>query len=69
MNGCRDLEGVHGTMNTFNLTWIGPGCQIGQTFHFSRMMMCWTAMEDEVAVRVHGVFPMPMGMEREDRCE
>ena len=23
---------------------------------------------DEVAVCVHGVFPLPMGMEREDRC-
>jgi len=27
------------------------------------------AREDEVALRVHGVFPLPMGMEREDRCE
>ena len=27
------------------------------------------AATDEVAVRVHGVFPLPMGMEREDRCE
>ena len=27
------------------------------------------AMEVEVAIRVHGVFPLPMGMEREDRCE
>ena len=26
------------------------------------------AAEDEVAVDVHGVFPLPMGMEREDRC-
>ena len=24
---------------------------------------------DEVAACVHGVFPLPMGMEREDRCE
>ena len=23
---------------------------------------------DEVADRVHGVFPLPLGMEREDRC-
>ena len=30
----------------------------------------WGAvMEDEVAIRVHGVFPLPMGMEREDRHE
>ena len=27
------------------------------------------AMGDEVAIRVHGVFPPPMGIEREDRCE
>ena len=27
------------------------------------------AMGDEVAVHVDGVFPLPMGMEREDRCE
>ena len=28
-----------------------------------------TAMEVEVAIGVHGVFPLPMGIEREDRCE
>ena len=27
------------------------------------------ATVDEVAVRVHGVCPLPMGIEREDRCE
>ena len=27
------------------------------------------ATGDEGDVRVHGVFPLPMGMEREDRCE
>ncbi|EJK68315.1 hypothetical protein THAOC_10516 [Thalassiosira oceanica] len=27
------------------------------------------AMEDEVAIRVHGVIPLPMGIAREDRCE
>jgi len=27
------------------------------------------ATEDEVAAHVHVVFPLPMGMEREDRCE
>ena len=40
---------------------------------------CWSAqisaeqwgavMGDEVATGVHGVFPLPMGMERKDRCE
>ena len=30
----------------------------------------WGAvMGDEVAIGVHGVFPLPMGMEREVRCE
>ena len=30
----------------------------------------WGAvMEDEVATGVHGVFPLPMGIKREDRCE
>ena len=28
-----------------------------------------TAVEVEVAIGVHGVFPLPMGMERDDRCE
>ena len=28
-----------------------------------------TAMEVEVAIVVHGVFPLPLGIEREDRCE
>ena len=27
------------------------------------------AAEVEVAVRVHGVFPLPIGMEREEICE
>ena len=30
----------------------------------------WGAVrEDKVVARVHGVFTLPMGMEREDRCE
>ena len=28
-----------------------------------------TAIEVEVAIGVHGVSPLPMGIEREDRCE
>ena len=27
------------------------------------------AAEDEVTEHVHGAFPLPMGMESEDRCE
>jgi len=26
-------------------------------------------LKNEVAVPVHAVFPLPLGMEREDRCE
>ena len=46
--------------------WSEPGCcQIAQISDER-----WgAAAGDEVAVRVHGVFPLPMGMEREDRCE
>ena len=42
-----------------------PGCWIAQISDEQ-----WSAAGgDEVAARVHGVFPLPMGMEREDRCE
>ena len=45
--------------------WSEPGCLIAQI-----SAKRWgAAAEDEVALRVHGVFPLPMGMEREDRCE
>ena len=47
--------------------WIlsEPGGQIAQI-----SARRWgAAREDEVAIRVHGVFPLSMGMEREDRCE
>ena len=47
------------------LIWSEPGCQIAQ-ISYKR----WgAAAGDEVAVGVHGVFPLPLGMEREDRCE
>ena len=38
-------------------------------FHGSIYEICYAAMEVEVAFGAHGVFPLPMGMEREDRCE
>ncbi|EJK70141.1 hypothetical protein THAOC_08526 [Thalassiosira oceanica] len=41
-----------------------PGCMmIGQISDRQQ----GAAMGDEVAIRVHGVFPLPMGVEREDR--
>ena len=43
--------------------WSEPGCQIAQI----SAKRLGTAMGDEVAVRVHGVFPLPKGIEREDR--
>ena len=46
--------------------WSEPGCWIVQISNERR----GAAATDEVDVRVlHGVFPLPMGMEREDRCE
>ena len=42
-----------------------PGRWIGQV----SAEQWGAATEDEVAVRVQGVFPLPMGIEREDRCE
>ena len=45
--------------------WSEPGCWIAKVTAERR----GAAMGDEVAVHVDGVFPLPMGMEREDRCE
>ena len=42
-----------------------PGCQIAQI-----SAQRWgAAIGDEVAARVQGGFPLPMGIEREDRWE
>jgi hypothetical protein len=47
------------------LIWSVPGCQIAQI-----SAQRWGAgAGDEVPVRVHGVFRLSLGMEREDRCE
>ena len=47
------------------LIWSEPGCQIAQI-----SAKRWgAAAEVEVAVLVHGVCPLPMGIEREERCE
>ena len=64
MNGSIDLEGIHAPPNAFDLE-CEPGFQIAQISDEQ-----WgAATEDEEADRVHGVFPLPMGTEREDRCE
>ncbi|EJK56917.1 hypothetical protein THAOC_23100 [Thalassiosira oceanica] len=44
---------------------LGPGCQIAQI----SAKQWGAAMEDEVAVRVHAVSPLPLGIGREDGCE
>ena len=45
--------------------WSLPGCQIAQISSEQ-----WgAAIGDEVAARVEGGFPLPMGIEREDKCE
>ena len=47
------------------LIWSAPGCKIAQI-----SAKRWGAARgDEVAVGVQGVSPLPMGIEREDRCE
>ena len=48
------------------LIWSEPGSQQIAQISAER----WgAAKEDEEAIRVHGVCPLSMGMEREDRCE
>ena len=60
------LETWKGSMaSEMRLIWSEPGCEIAQISGER-----WgAAAGDEVAARVHGVFPLPMGMEREDTCE
>ena len=48
----------------FGASYIA-GCEIAQI-----LAERWGAVTaDEVAVGVHGVLPLPMGIEREDFCE
>ena len=65
MSGSKDLEGVHGAIKVLDLECASPGCWIGQI----SAEQWGAAPEDEVAVGVHGVCPLPMGIEREDRCK
>ena len=47
------------------LIWSEPGGEIARISAERR----GAAMEVEEHGRVHGSFPLPIGMEREDRCE
>ena len=66
MSGATDWDGVHGTIKALDLeSSASLGCWIAQI-----SAERWGAARgDEVVVCVDGVFPLPMGMEREDRCE
>ena len=67
MSGSTDSEGVHGIKNKLEISWIWsePGREIVQI-----SAERWGAAPgDEAAARVHGACPLPMGIEREDRCE
>ena len=47
------------------MIWSEPGCWIAEI-----STKRWgAATRHEVAARVDGAFPLPMGIEREDRCE
>ena len=67
MSRSIDLEGVHGNVNTFDL----EGARLlhrSPRFRTNNGVMA--ATKDEEADRVvHGVFPLTIGIEREDRCE
>ncbi|EJK53715.1 hypothetical protein THAOC_26785, partial [Thalassiosira oceanica] len=57
--------------------WTWKGSMVPELFGILSEPGCWiaqisaeqwgTAMEDEVAIHVHGFFPLPMGIAREDR--
>ena len=64
MSRSRGLEGV--MASEISLIWNEPCCQIAQ---FQPNNVRGAATADEVAVGVHGVCALPLGMERDDRCE
>ena len=47
------------------LIWSEPGCEIAQISD----KRLGAGTKDEVAPRVEGAFPLPMGMKGEGRCE
>ena len=53
------------------IRWIcsEPGSQAGREIVQISAERWGAAPGDEAAARVHGAFPLPMGIEREDRCE
>ena len=80
MKGSTDLEGVHDTLNAFDLERarlpdrpdrpdFRPGSKNSQISASQTMGGAATATGDEVATRVHKVFPLPMGIKRGGRCE
>ena len=65
MSRSRDKLGRGPWHSETCLIWSVPSCWIAKISAEQ-----WAAaMGDEVAVHVDGVFPLPMGMEREDRYE
>ena len=69
VNESMDLEGVHGSRNAFDIELARlPMRQSARSPQISAQQ--WgAATKDEVATRVHGVCPLPMGIEREETCE
>ena len=66
MSGSTDLDGVHGIINCVG---FGVSQEPGILTSQISAERWGAATGDEVADRVHGAFPLPMGIEREDRCE
>ena len=60
-----DLEGGHGKSKVVGLVVNRSGCLNAKISHEQSV----AAGEVEASVGVHGAVPMPMGMERNIRCE
>ena len=65
MSGSTDLEGVHGSVIALDLECARQAARWIAKISADQ----WSAAAgDEVAAHVHAVCPLPMGMEKEDRC-
>ena len=64
MNGSRDLKGVQDC-----LKFVGFGVSQASRSPKISAKRLGAVAQDEVALRVCGVFPLSIGIEREDRCE
>ena len=64
MNQSKGLKGVHGRIHLSQLE-SEPGGKIARISAKRR----GAVRKVDKALRVHSCFPLPMGMEREDRCE